>query len=142
MVPTPQLVYSVEVRNDTRTPLKFKVTYDNSKDKTEMTEEHVVQPTKSYLFKEKLLDMGGWQQPVSLLPLLSLPMNKYVYGRRLRWRLQAVAPVVQVAVEWPSGSLQQQVLKPKVDRVVKVLKVVATENKNSSGGVTLRQQKD
>ncbi|KXZ43145.1 hypothetical protein GPECTOR_100g17 [Gonium pectorale] len=61
MVPPPKRVDAVEVHNTTDHPVKFKVAYDNHKDKSEIVEEHTVGPKSSHTFGEKQLDMGGWQ---------------------------------------------------------------------------------
>ncbi|GLC39934.1 hypothetical protein PLESTF_001820500 [Pleodorina starrii] len=97
MVPPPKRVDAVEVHNDTKHSLKFKVTYDNHKDQTEMTEECVVQPGQKQLFQEKELDMGSWK---------------------------AVAPVLRVEAEGPGGP---HLLTPTVSGIVKVLSVAAAE---------------
>ncbi|EFJ49837.1 hypothetical protein VOLCADRAFT_104089 [Volvox carteri f. nagariensis] len=103
MVPPPKRVDSVEARNATKHPITFKVSFDNHKDKTEITEEYIVQPGQTHLFKEKVLDMGGWQ---------------------------AVAPVLRVTAEGSAGS---QLLTPSVTEVVKVLQVVAAGGDSEGG---------
>ncbi|GIL90555.1 hypothetical protein Vretimale_17527 [Volvox reticuliferus] len=109
MVPPPKRVDAVEVHNSTAHPLNFKVTYDDHKDKKEITESFVVQPGEKHLFPEKELDMGTWQ---------------------------AVAPVVRVEVEGPEGSHH---LTPAVSGVVKVLQVAAATGSGGAGGLRLTQ---
>eukprot|EP00198_Chlamydomonas_reinhardtii_P002306 XP_001691642.1 predicted protein [Chlamydomonas reinhardtii] len=108
MVPPPKRVDAVNIQNTTAHPLKFTVVYDNHKDKTEIAETLTVQPGQAHVFGAKELNMGGWQ---------------------------AVAPVLRVQVDGPSG--KSHTLTPQVGGIVPVLGVKATD---AAGGVALSQQ--
>ncbi|KAG2423522.1 hypothetical protein HXX76_015270 [Chlamydomonas incerta] len=107
MVPPPKRVDAVNAQNNTAHPLKFTVVYDNHKDKTEITETLTVQPGQAHVFAAKELDMGSWS---------------------------AVAPVVRVQVDGPSGKSHS--LTPQVGGIVPILAVTATD---AAGGVALSQ---